>query len=111
MITSLSLSFKFNIILPKSIADKIDFGSIMLNLNDNDREVIAKLTSEKGLDTPNLKISIYKNRRGRYNHILLWCHADLSTCRINPIFATGYDYQLIEMEDYQINVTERESAF
>lgn len=96
----------------KSIADKIDFGSIMLNLNDSDREIMSKLSSERGLEMPNLKISIYKNRRGRYNHILLWCHADLSICRINPIFATGYDYQLIEMEDYQINVTARkESAF
>ena len=96
----------------KSIADKIDFGCIMLNLNDSDREIVSKLSSEKGLEMPNLKISIYKNRRGRYNHILLWCHADLGICRINPIFATGYDYQLIEMEDYKINVTPREeSAF
>ena len=96
----------------KAIADKIDFGSIMLNLNDADREIMSKLTAEKGLEMPNLKISIYKNRRGKYNHILLWCYADLSTCRINPIFATGYDYQLIEMEDYQISVTQREeSAF
>ena len=84
----------------------------MLNLNATDREVMSKLTAEKGLEMPNLKISIYKNRRGKYNHILLWCYANLGTCRINPIFATGYDYQLIEMEDYHINVTQREeSAF
>ena len=96
----------------KSIADKIDFGCIMLNLNDSDREIVSKLSTEKGLEMPNLKISVYKNRRGRYNHILLWCQANLGTCRINPIFATGYDYQLIEMEDYKINVTPREeSAF
>lgn len=94
----------------KSIADKIDMGSIMLRLNDNDMEVIKQLSVNKGLEMPNLKISIYKNRRGRYNHLLLWCKADLGICRINPLFATDYSYQLIEMEDYKINVEER-SAF
>ena len=88
----------------KAIADKIDAGSIMLQLNDSDREVISKLTAEKGIEMPNLKISIYKNRRGRYNHILLWCKAELGICRINPLFVTAYNYELIEMEDYKINV-------
>ena len=92
----------------KAIADKIDMGSIMLRLNENDNEVIEKLVKEKGLKTPNLKISIYKNRRGRYNHILLWCEADLGICRINPLFATDYSYQLIDIENYQINVVPRE---
>lgn len=97
----------------KSIADKIDFGSIMLNLNESDKDIINKISAEKGLELPNLKISIYKNRRGRYNHILLWCKADLGICRINPLFATDYSYQLIEMENYKINVIPRneESAF
>ena len=88
----------------KAIADKIDMGSIMLRLNENDNEMIEKIIKDKGLEMPNLKISIYKNRRGRYNHILLWCVADLGICRINPIFATDYSYQLIDMEDYKINV-------
>lgn len=79
----------------------------MLNLNDKDREVIPKLSSSNGFEMPNLKISIYKNRRGRYNHILLWCKADLGICRINPLFATDYSYQIIDMEDYKINVIPR----
>ena len=91
----------------KSIADKIDMGSIMLRLNEADIEAIGELTKQRGWEMPNLKISIYKNRRGRYNHILLWCNADLGTCRINPIFATTYNYELIEMEDYKINVIKR----
>ena len=91
----------------KAIADKIDMGSIMLRLNESDTEVIGPLTQERGLEMPNLKISIYKNRRGRYNHILLWCNADLGICRINPIFATDYSYQIIEMEDFKINVVPR----
>lgn len=93
----------------KSIADKIDMGSIMLRLNEADTEAIGQITKERGWEMPNLKISIYKNRRGRYNHLLLWCNADLGICRINPIFATTYNYELIEMDDYKINVTEREN--
>lgn len=77
----------------------------MLQLTESDREIIGKITAEHGIEMPNLKLSIYKNRRGRYNHILLWCKADLGICRINPLFATTYNYELIEMEDYQINVS------
>lgn len=82
-------------------------GSIMLRLNPNDIEVLTPLVAEKGLEMPNLKISIYKNRRGRYNHILLWCKADLGICRIDPIFATDYSYEIIPMDNYQINVSQR----
>lgn len=91
----------------KAIADKVDYGSIMLRLNEADQEAIEELIKTKGWEMPNLKISVYKNRRGRYNHLLLWCNADLSICRINPLFATTYNYELIEMEDYKINVIER----
>ena len=94
----------------KSIADKIDMGSIMLRLNEADTEAIGQLTKERGWEMPNLKISIYKNRRGRYNHLLLWCNADLSICRINPMFATTYNYELIEMDDYRINVMSRDES-
>ena len=92
----------------KAIADKVDYGSIMLRLNEADIETIGEIIKERGWEMPNLKISVYKNRRGRYNHLLLWCNADLSVCRINPVFATTYNYELIEMEEYKINVIERE---
>ena len=95
----------------KAIADKIDYGSIMLRLNDTDNEVLTQIIETHGWEMPNLKISIYKNRRGRYNHILLWCKADLGICRITPLFATTYNYELIEMEDYKINITPRKECF
>ena len=94
----------------KAIADKIDYGSILLRLNDSDREMINQLCKDKGFELPELKISVYKNRRGRYNHILIWCKADLGTCRIEPVFVTDYSYQLINMEEYKINVRERENG-
>jgi hypothetical protein len=65
-----------------------------------------------GIEMPSIKISVYKNRRGRYKDILLWCRADRGICRINPIFATNYNYELISIEDLKINVMPiEESAF
>ena len=88
----------------KAIADKVDAGMIMLPVTDQDRESIKLFCDKNGFEMPTLKISIYKNRRGRYNHIFLWCKPDLGTCRINVQFVTTYLYEPIEMEDLVINV-------
>ena len=61
-------------------------------------------------DKPTVKMSVYKNRRGRYKGIILWCKADLGCCRVNPMFATTYDYELIALDDIKITV-EEEAAF
>ena len=99
----------------KSIADKVDAGMIMLPVTDQDRESLKQFCSKNGFPIPNLKISIYKNRGGRYNHMFLWCDTQLGICRMNPIFATSYLYEPIEIEDLVINVRPRsenwESAF
>ena len=96
----------------KSIADKIDCGMIMLEVDSDDAESLKPLIEQNGLPVPEIKISIYKNRRGRYKNILLWCKANRGTCRIEPMFATNYQYELINIEKLKINVKEvEESAF
>ena len=94
----------------KSIADKIDFGAILLNVKATDLEALSKILSANTFDNPTIKLSVYKNRRGRYKGIYLWCKADLGTCRVQPMFATTYDYELIQMEDIKISV-EGDGAF
>ena len=94
----------------KAIADKIDYGAILLNVKDKDLVALEPILSTNIFDYPTIKMSIYKNRRGRYKGVYLWCKADLGCCRIKPMFATGYDYELIEMPDIQIKL-EEESAF
>lgn len=89
----------------KSIADKIDVGMIMLGVTDTDIEALDSILSSNIFDKPNLKISIYKNRRGRYKGVYLWCKADLGTCRITPMFCTTWGYENVEIEDFKINVT------
>ena len=94
----------------KAIADKIDFGSILLSVKDKDIESLGRILTSNTFDRPNLKLSVYKNRRGRYKGIYLWCQADLGTCRVKPMFATTYGYEIIEMDDIKI-ITEDKGAF
>lgn len=89
----------------KSIADKIDCGMIMLEVSQEDLVALEGVLKKGDFAQPTIKISIYKNRRGRYKSILLWCKADRGTCRIEPMFATNYQYEMIPIDDLKINIT------
>lgn len=89
----------------KSIADKIDVGMIMLQTSQEDKEALKPVLLRNGWSEPDIKISVYKNRRGQYKDILLWCKSDRGTCRIEPMFVTNYQYQIQEIEDLQIKIT------
>jgi hypothetical protein len=94
----------------KAIADKIDYGAILLNVKDEDLVKLDKILSTNVFDRPSIKMSVYKNRRGRYKGIILWCKADLGTCRVRPMFATTYDYEILAMDDIKI-ITEEDGAW
>lgn len=96
----------------KSLGDKIDVGLIMLKTSQEDIEALEPLLKKSGLPTPDTKISVYKNRRGRYKDILLWCVSNKGVCKINPVFATTYQYEFIDIPDIKINIKPKlESAF
>ena len=94
----------------KAIADKIDMGAILLGVKDDDLINLEPILASNSFETPTIKLSIYKNRRGRYKGVYLWCKADLGCCRIQPMFCTGYDYELKSIDDIRIRV-EEPSAF
>lgn len=95
----------------KAIADKIDYGSILLPVKEVDLASLENVLSRNpNFGTPNIKLSIYKNRRGRYKGVILWCKADLGTCRIQPVFLTDFLYELQTIEDIKV-LTQEESAF
>jgi replicative DNA helicase len=94
----------------KSIADKIDVGMIMLEVTQRDKDSIQDIIKKGGFEMPLIKISVYKNRRGRWKGIYLWCRADRGICRISPMFVTKWNYELIEMEDLKIKIQD-DSAF
>ena len=95
----------------KAIADKIDYGSILLPVKDVDLASLENVLSKNpNFETPTIKLSIYKNRRGRYKSVILWCKADLGTCRIQPMFLTDFLYELQPIENIKVDI-EEESAF
>lgn len=81
----------------------------MLSTNDNDIKALEPILSSGIFEQPTIKISIYKNRRGRYKGIYLWCKANLGTCRVTPMFATTWNYEIVNINNININV--EESAF
>lgn len=94
----------------KAIADKIDYGSILMNVTSEDIEALEPILSSNIFDKPVIKLSVYKNRRGKYKGVYLWCKADLGTCRIQPMFCTTYDYEMVTIDNIKIMV-EEEGAF
>ena len=94
----------------KAIADKIDYGAILLSVKDDDLVSLENILSTSIFEKPTIKMSIYKNRRGRYKGVILWCKADLGCCRIKPMFCTTYDYEMVSIDDVRIRV-EDDSAF
>ncbi len=88
----------------KAIADKIDFGTVSLPVSQTDVEALSELVSENKIPMPNLVHHIYKNRRGKYKSVKLWCKADLGTCRVEPLFLTDDNYKPINIENIQIKV-------
>lgn len=88
----------------KAIADKTDLGEILLEPTEEDKAAIAGIIEKGGFPVPNIKMSIYKNRRGRYNNIYCWMKADYATCRFKTLFITTFDYDLLHIPDTQVIV-------
>lgn len=94
----------------KSIADSIDLGMHILPVTQKDLEALKPVIDASTFDIPNTKLAIYKNRRGRYKSVYLWCKSDLGTCRVNPMYCTDFNYELVSMNDLKITV-KKEGAF
>ena len=87
------------------------YGMIMLQVSQEDKEALKDLIMKGGFAAePNVKISVYKNRRGQYKDILLWCKARKGICRIEPLFITNYQMELLDVTDLKINVTSKIQA-
>lgn len=91
----------------KSIADRCDVGLILLGVTEEDLVKLEPILSNNpNLLKPNVKISVYKNRRGSYKGCYLWASADLGTCRINPQFCTTWHHEMLSIEDIRVIVDE-----
>lgn len=92
----------------KAIANRVDVGAIMMDVTSDDLERLASLpdyVSGNLQMLPNVKMSVYKNRRGEYTRCYLWMLADKATCRYETLFLTDYDYKPIDRpEDVRVIV-------
>lgn len=96
--------------MAKSLSDKLDVGAILLDTTQKDRDNLQGFCMDNGIPVPNVKLSIYKNRRGSFTKGYLWMWADKGTCRFRAMFATDWQYNLIPVQDYNVTVIEAESV-
>lgn len=89
--------------MAKSISDKVDYASIALDVTEDDLERIRPILSSIPV-VPNVKMSVYKNRRGAYNRIFLWMYANKGTCRYETMFATDFNYHPIDLKETELIV-------
>ena len=94
----------------KAIADRIDNGSIMLEVRKEDIEQIKPFCIKNNLPIPNVKMSIYKNRGNKLKGIYLWMVTNTGTCKFDTIFVTNWFYTVIDVPLLKIKI-EEESAF
>ena len=94
----------------KAIADKIDFGAIMMEVTQEDLQSLEPIL-QQGAPIPDIKISIYKNRRGKYKGIFIWAVSDRGVCKIDGAFATKWNYELIKMNKLEVKVKPKKEEF
>lgn len=88
----------------KSIADKCDYGSIMVDVTEEDRDFVAPIVAKKHCPYPNVKLAVYKNRGGKYKDVLVWISAQKGISRFDPLFVTNYAGEVLDIEDTIIEV-------
>lgn len=89
----------------KAMANRVDFGSIMVDVVQEDLDALETLLSGMDVEEPNIKMSVYKNRRGKTNRVILWMKADKGTCRYETLIdkksgralVTDFDYNLVDV--------------
>lgn len=88
----------------KNMADKLNFGIIMLTPTKAELEQIEPIIKNRFGKQPNLVYHIYKNRATRYKDCKLWLHIDYDTMRQEELFVTDNHGELIEVRPTQIEV-------
>lgn len=83
----------------KAVANLCDF-CCMMSIPSPEELKLLDSFSQSFHCTPNLVIDIFKNRRGRWNNIRLWCLNDLGSCRRIDLFITNK--KLEPIKEFQI---------
>lgn len=95
----------------KSLADKIDLGQIIMPATPDDIKELQPILNKLGITPPTHYYSIYKNRRGKFKSVRLWCHGNLGVCRLDPIFLTDHQYNFIPIDNLVIEIEDEDTEF
>jgi replicative DNA helicase len=88
----------------KSLADKVDIGFATLPISAKDKEAITPIVHMLHCKEPNCCIHVYKARRSKLSKVKLWIFFDASTMRSIDCFVTNNDYELLNVDDTNIEV-------
>ena len=90
----------------KAIADKVDFGAILMPVTDNDLKFLDGILKSHPEWEPNRVYHVYKNRRGKHSSVKIWCDVDLGTGRMKTLFVTTNGYEMLQVNASRIEVFE-----
>lgn len=88
----------------KAIADKVDFGAILMPVTDSDSKFLNEILKSHPEWVPNRVYHVYKNRRGKHSSVKIWCDTDLGTGRMRTLFVTNNSYEMLKVNPARIEV-------
>lgn len=96
----------------KAIADKIDLGRINMRPTKEDLESVSHLLLKGfGNKQPNMISHFFKNRSGKYSEVKVWSYTNLDNCRVEELFMTNINNEIIPMEIVDIIFVDGEEEF
>lgn len=91
----------------KALANKLDVGIISMRPTQREQDKLdAIIQNHFGLRMPDMGHWVYKVRRGRLTHIIIWSKIDLGTMTEEALFVTDFDFNLIDIDFTQIEQVE-----
>lgn len=91
----------------KALANKLDVGIISMRPTQREQDKLDVIIQNHfGLRMPNMGHWVYKVRRGRLTHIIIWSQIDLGTMDEEALFVTDFDFNLIDIDFTQIEQVE-----
>lgn len=91
----------------KAIVDKIDIGYIVSRPSTKELQKLEPILKKRlNKPTPNICLSVYKNRGGKYNKVKIWVYIDYNTMRVHDQFVTNYEYIQLPIEETYVGITE-----
>lgn len=96
----------------KAIAQKLDYGSIMVELQAEDYKLLEELQVSNpeifgmGFVMPNMTINWYKTRDSRHARTRQWVHFDRGIMRITDCFFTDYQNKIVNITKKELLIEE-----